>query len=404
MASSNPAAHSIDPANNSIPHPSDPQERYPSVLKLYKDVRPHLEAAGCLATQGLPKPSLSNDIHHLFQKSRWVTASVDNFEEVYERMTPALQLASRFITSEAAILPYWPHVLFGKRVQVHENDENLDYLEISSNELCPEAVDRVREAFSGLSENISLAFMEENPTNTSLEGLCGATFRERERSVETTGIPFSEDAWPPVENGKPHPTITLNAHYHEFFASRYSNATRRKRLRVLFCFAVTLIHETVHAFCFSTHPTWKEEPWYNKESISSAGHRQEMGFAWERFMFGGRTDAWYPMEKLRALHYQEVRDLPPVKEDTLMVDGKEAKFLGSYQPASAQGKRFVHDCIPLEWIASWFSDERWALWEQNGEYKEIGKRLRVVVDMWETETRAYIAEVDSKIGESLFDS
>ncbi|KAF2491163.1 hypothetical protein BU16DRAFT_566075 [Lophium mytilinum] len=114
--------------------PAESIHNHTVLLRVYSENEEDLVAARILEDDNFPKPSLTNKIHPLFAKSRWVTSPGHEIDEIYKQITPALQMASLSIIKRVALLPFWTHISLGKRIHVPKHKEALDYINNADDE------------------------------------------------------------------------------------------------------------------------------------------------------------------------------------------------------------------------------------------------------------------------------
>ncbi|KAF2809826.1 uncharacterized protein BDZ99DRAFT_532563 [Mytilinidion resinicola] len=243
--------HPIDFGHGAFETPFFPEDQETNLLNICLTVKKQLIASGTQGNDSLPP---------LFQLSRWVTGPNQETHRFYNRIKPALRLASLFITDQKAISNYWPRLLLGHHAHTPGCASTQDYLHASV--LARVLPSRPPRRLARLppprqQHNLPLHAPQPRPPPEP-ERVFGATFPARARSAAHTLVPPSAApfAWPSVHHGAHHPTIGLNRHFYAFFALRWRAATASLRYRQLFVLAQTLAHEVAHAFGMLTHPQW----------------------------------------------------------------------------------------------------------------------------------------------------
>ncbi|KAF2491175.1 hypothetical protein BU16DRAFT_566087 [Lophium mytilinum] len=387
--------------------PFFPEDQETNLLNVCLTIKAELIASGTQGNDGLPQPSLTNEIHPLFKLSRWVTGPNQDTERIYNRLKPALRLASLLLTNPKAISSYWPRLLYGHHVHFSGYDCTRDYLEPSSRETSPSTPSAVSDTFLKMSKNVSFLFMFANPARPDLSRVFGITCPGRDISDSHTLVPFAKPfKWPRVQRHREHPTIGLHHSFYDFFAYQYLKASTSLRYRQLFVLAQTLVHEVAHAFSMFVHPERGElavEPWYCREFMQDVTQRQELGWTWERYMFGG---ALIPInnnvEDMGPLAYS-LHHRVPGQGQRVLVNGAEARFLGAYPGAHGAPRRMSMSFVTMEWVAGWFTAEGWREWEGSGVMlRAMGGHLVLVLDQTPEQTLVYVAEVFTGPGEEVW--
>lgn len=223
--------------------------------------RRELQDSGSLEFDGAHVPTLSNDIHAIWDKGNFDLIPVgiiagtekDAFNEAF---TPAFRLASLWITCPE-YLSFWRSMLRG-RIQAANGEGPTSILRAKS-------------------------FARKDLIQDLLEIAGSSHFRF---------VPLTGQWAMTYTNGE----ITTDLHddFYHLGISIFETATTSEQLRFLFFIAVNLVHELAHRVFqerweteFPDEPLPPSEPVYQDIDIP----HDELGVAWEKYMFGGRIQA-----------------------------------------------------------------------------------------------------------------
>ncbi|KAF2018108.1 hypothetical protein BU24DRAFT_421111 [Aaosphaeria arxii CBS 175.79] len=355
-----------------------------------------LQQMGCLEVPSLPRPTLRNDIHRIFRLDSWMRGYGQGTERFYTRMKPALRLASLMIT-ESCMLPWFTHLCHGKRVRVEGTHDSKGYVYLEPRRPSREGIEEVRRALRDLAEVVVFMFVPERYSEGKWKNSWGTSavcwrkwpWSRRFRAVD---YPFMSRAAVRFE-GEGHglPEIALNREFARFFDSGYEECTSSEQYRVMYMFAVTLVHELAHAFWMfigrgGSPPGTGEEPRWHKEEL-----RAELGYSWETITMGRivepvlgvygmlkrpcalvslRTEAWAAGQPepraVRALidtvsmRMKKVENWRGVFFGRPVDGGRGTEwFVGTSMSSKHKNCVSVIHAIPLRWIAQWFSECEW---------------------------------------------
>ncbi|OAK95724.1 hypothetical protein IQ06DRAFT_360007 [Phaeosphaeriaceae sp. SRC1lsM3a] len=224
-----------------------------------------------------PHLGLTNDILPMFQK-RWVTGPGQCTHKVHERLNGPFKLASRSLMEEYP-LKWFTHLLFGDRV----TSLSGTYIRGNSYSRSSAPISKVRDVINNVGKLVTFMF---NPPNCPMRGN-GMTMIPKSAVVREYGHGLDGVIWPrdsrSAIQGKARPTIILNREWLEYFG-RQSSPPLNEQCRVMFLFAVTLVHEIAHA-CNMWLSSAKEPLWSEKDKGSP-----ELGWSWEREIIGYSLD------------------------------------------------------------------------------------------------------------------
>ncbi|EUC50056.1 hypothetical protein COCMIDRAFT_82856 [Bipolaris oryzae ATCC 44560] len=294
----------------------------------------------------LPQTDLDNDIHPLFQSSRWP----DLRPEDYTLLLPALRIASKFM-SEPVILKWWKHTLFGevkldktrRRYLASTPYETSNY---ANNELHVLLIKKLPHVLELMFENLD---KNTSRTDGCAFGSNAAYIKFRHDLVMAPVYPFFDT-----------PRILLHSQY--WFSLKYllSHGGSAHELKTVYLrMAITLCHELTHVV-WHYRISRQVMPWAleidSKEPLHQASDRlAEFGHSWEHYVFGG----------------------------SIWTLDRPGFFTTFYKPHNlgAAASSFSNACVvvPHWWINMWSSTGMWSQFEdlyRGGEIRLPG--------MWES--------------------
>lgn len=134
--------------------------------------------------------------------------------------------------------------------------------------------------------------------------------------------------------------IDLRNQFWDFLKNHYACASRCERLRHDFLLATTLLHELCHAIGMMRRGNL-DEPHLRLDHPD----KEEWGFAWEHFMFGGIIN---PLDRTSSKVSFLTRKIWADDEKVLAAGGKE------------------WSAIPMSYIAQWFQQSTWDIIAKHG--------------------------------------
>jgi hypothetical protein len=232
-----------------------------------------------------PLPDLANNILPMFT-DRWATGPGQYTPGMYNMLEPAFQLASRLLTEKFPLL-WFCHLTFGER----RSDRSGTYILPTRYSTSADAIARVRDNIRTVGEQVTFMFHPPGYPTDSAMGITGSSKHD---------WPFSRDFrnhWPPSAHrtsrkGYARPLITLNKEFRAYFRHHVASSSQDEHYRVLFLFAVTLVHEFAHAYEFWLTPDSNEPRW------SKSDKDTELGWSWEATCIG------------YGLHHMMIREQP----------------------------------------------------------------------------------------------
>ncbi|KAF2185593.1 hypothetical protein K469DRAFT_687915 [Zopfia rhizophila CBS 207.26] len=365
-----------------------------------------LFANGSLEVDGLPGPTLTNEIHPLFAINRWAQGYDQYTKYFYHRMQPALQLASLMIT-ESCTLPWFTHVSFGQRKY---DSTGKVHIAPTRHEHKPEGRHETRMRLEKLSRILIIMFIPRKYRKTNDGTSWGITWPHSSfpwfRYFSRSDLPHIPSKYYGPEYGKRDMAIiTLNSDFQDFFYDGYQHFTPSMTYRVWFMFASTLVHELAHAYYYwlGRSPSERfhgKEPYWSKHDNDK---ESELGFSWESVTWGRipnpindtirdchalvsiKSEAfYYPAGRQKAL--RSLINHHGVKFTRIPLDELQHGYRSWLPSAAWRGNQwFVADrarpdmnyvsvihAIPMWWIAHWFSGEEWnkkrRTWRQKNKY------------------------------------
>ena len=277
---------------------------------------------GAIQMPGARLPSLTNDIHPLFQRDAFDGCE----DDVYDQLTPALRLASMFLT-HSTCSQFWVTLAWGQRFVDHTMTSRMGRLQ-----------HRIPKDLKLTQENAAevVQYME----SIALEYRVHFTFVQRMMAdgVKWAGMTqkvenFSCDVgWSP--NQKNNSTHSDLLRIHTRLSSDWYVAAKKltklkfpdaaQLLRFNFGFAVLITHEICHAIELAhirTRPDWVPDSSWNPEIQQEIGHEPffhdnhvpELGYTWEKYVFGGKI--WPINDRMDCLHGLCITDWPITSSD-----------------------------------------------------------------------------------------
>ncbi|MCJ1269240.1 hypothetical protein MMC22_009130 [Lobaria immixta] len=250
--------------------------------------RKGLQTSGALESDAAKPPSLANEVLGLFGKHRFVFDGGNppaEWDEAYENMKPAFSLVSRWMT-EPKFQSFWDTLLHGqvgtainvhrsaqeKRIMLDEDEFRFGYLDK------PECYNGINHQFRF--KPISHAWAETR--SQSVPDI------EQEETVP--------EAWMLGEYFAS--TTFLHEDFLHLSYTEFPQATTSQQVRFLYFLAITVAHEVAHLtwqhgwameISNAKKPVLDWEPYfYLDDAIPRDFNHDELGIAWECFMFGGR--------------------------------------------------------------------------------------------------------------------
>lgn len=129
--------------------------------RISKHVYQELYQRGCIEVQGLPPVDLKNAIHPIFSRQ----AFTDISDNEYERIRPAITLASRFIT-EDEYMGFWTHMCTGRSVdddragKEYIGEWRVQVIEEASTD-SKEALKQTQQTLLDLANNLTFFILDE---------------------------------------------------------------------------------------------------------------------------------------------------------------------------------------------------------------------------------------------------
>lgn len=261
---------------------------------------------------------LINPIHPIFHQIQDI-----------DQLHLGLQLASHFLLHDQ-LLDFFVPLLYG-RVMTDSNSAKKYLggpLLHASKAKQAQLRTGVRQALQCLAHHVDISFVGQR------KGVWARTI--------STGIttPLTSTCCQ-IFQRKESPRIEITEWFLKFYKDTdgYAKATRCAQYRHDFLFAITLVHELVHAVGVMRRGDLNE-PYYCRDYPGT-----EWGYAWENFMFGCIIN---PQEKNRSGTHVLMRKV--------WADDNTANEHG--------GKEYCD--VSVSWIAKWFRNETWNIIAENG--------------------------------------
>jgi len=228
----------------------------------------NLYRAGALEVHNLPKISLENEIHKLFERCAFPNLT----DAMYEQLRPVLLLASMFL-SHPVCSDWWVRLCLASQLEDQEN--GISYLsEIN-------ITDEMRALTVKLLRYVStyiFFYLDDEPERTH-----GNTyfFKRKESLAELLGVESDDDDEPEFFYAK----IRLNRQFSEWLQYEVDVSPLGLRYRTYFCMAVTLVHELAHAVHGIRFRLLSIDE-FDRFCFNITDPETEIGLAWENDTFG----------------------------------------------------------------------------------------------------------------------
>lgn len=277
---------------------------------------------GAIQMPGARLPSLTNDIHPLFQRDAFDGCE----DDVYDQLTPALRLASMFLT-HSTCSKFWVTLAWGQRFVDHTMTSRMGRLQHripKDVELTQENANKVMEYIKGIAQEyrVHFSFVQ----RMMADGVKWAGITQKVENF------CCDVGWSP--NHKPNSTQPELLRIHTRLSSDWYVAAKKltrlkfpdaaQLLRFNFGFAVLITHEMCHAIELAhirTRPDWVPDSSWNPELQQEIGHEPffhdnhvpELGYTWEKYVFGGKI--WPINDRMDCLHGLCITNWPITSSD-----------------------------------------------------------------------------------------
>ncbi|KAF2011272.1 hypothetical protein BU24DRAFT_495488 [Aaosphaeria arxii CBS 175.79] len=204
--------------------------------------------------------NLSNPIHCIFRRQNW--PGMAKYDILWNRLQPALKLATRYITSDK-LQGFWIRTLLGHQVPL-KNTSKMVMVGPRLSDTNPGAIRSVANKFEKIADNIRWEF--------GVMKSHGSTQFERGEEEE------EEKKKKKKKNAKHH-HLRINVNYFRFLLRGDSNEVQR--IQTNWMLASTFVHELAHAFFTAKTGKKLKEPLFDIDHWDT-----DLGWAWERWMWG----------------------------------------------------------------------------------------------------------------------
>jgi hypothetical protein len=261
---------------------------------------------------------LTNPIHPMFHQIQAI-----------DQLQLGLQLASHFLLHDK-LLNFFVPLLYGRNTPDPTSGKNclggplLRASKAKQAHLCT----GVRQALRCLAHHMDVSFV-------------GQTKGVWARTVSTSITTPLTSTCCQIFQRRVSPRIEITDWFLKFYTDidGYAKATKCARYRHDFLFAITLVHEIVHAVGVMRRGDL-DEPYYCRDYPGT-----EWGYAWENFMFGCIIN---PQKKNNSGTHVLMRKV--------WADDNTANKYG--------GKEYCN--VSVSWIAKWFRTETWSIIAEKG--------------------------------------
>ncbi|MCJ1470840.1 hypothetical protein MMC07_009487 [Pseudocyphellaria aurata] len=298
--------------------------------------RAELQDSGSLESPAAKSPTLANDIHRFFSKDKFIfdDGLPPYWDEAYEAMMPAFRLVSRWLT-DPRFRKFWNCLSFGEVRQVDQGNSLRGHDLSYEIELENPGADRLAEFEDMFPDTIDGCAVDHH---YQFRPVADAWAESRSQTTPNGRRPTR---WPFTSMTFLHEDFLLLSH------TTFPAASKSKQVRFLFFLAVNLAHELAHVLW---HYHWslennnadqksilKWEPFF----MNIKEPHDELGIAWEYFMFGGR---------IQPLNHTKTPFVP---------DGLVILPLDMVQERSYTSPLCQIAPLLTEWISDQFSENWW---------------------------------------------
>ncbi|KAJ4372053.1 hypothetical protein N0V83_003826 [Neocucurbitaria cava] len=375
-----------------------------------------LNSRGCIEAENLPECDLMNDTHPIFRREAFTNISDDE----YERIQPAVTLASRFIT-EDEYMGFWTHMCTG---EVVDDDDRPGYQVIQAATTKKrnkghkdDGKVRTRHELEEIAIGLTFfmfdeAWSEVNTTRSAesfFDSVCKNCRRRDDledgcqpgECVRCEGNEVRHRCYICGEGEQEGPAtpyrttdeqlsqlqVGLNWHILKHIRKTLDDEdwTPSEELRFQMAVATTLVHELVHMFWYWTgRKCWNcedAEPWWSRAEEPLL-ETPELGHSWEYWAFGA------PIPEAGQLQTDADQGRP----------NRFHRVQWNYVRETVAAGRDLHGAmshdfiIPVQYINAWFQESTW---------RAIAKRGRVAGRPNHNDsviTRVQVKELDSADG------
>ena len=277
---------------------------------------------GAIQMSGARHPNLTNQIHPIFHHNAFDGCE----DDVYEQLTPALRLASMFLT-QPSCAQFWVTLAYGERLVDQKMTSRMGRLQHRITNDLKFSIDQATKVTDYIQKiaakyRVHFTFVQRMMAD-------GVKWAGVTQKVEN----FSCDAeWSP--NQKRDPTDPDLLRIHTRLSSDWYVAAKKlsklkfpdtaQLLRFNFGFAVLITHEICHAIELAhirTRPDWVPDSAWNADLQQEIGHEPffhdnhipELGYTWENYIFGGKI--WPINDRMDCLHGLCITDWPARPSD-----------------------------------------------------------------------------------------
>ncbi|KAF1997132.1 hypothetical protein P154DRAFT_565616 [Amniculicola lignicola CBS 123094] len=241
----------------------------------YLDTRAdYVEAVSRFAPPLTSLEDLDNEIHPIFAPDRFLPR-ID--QKMYERISPALRLATLFITEEK-VMGWYRIIANAKRVDGEQESPYFEQIKCHT-----EDAQVVTEALFKYLAKKTFFRLKSGPNEP--KGICGSCewvgLKWRPGDPNQAGIDVNLKQGPIKKHVKGGVAIiNYTCYMHDYFSKQFENDTPTGQMYRLFHYAKTTCHELAHCLHFVLHGVQKEPRAGKQFSLS------EMGYLWEETTFG----------------------------------------------------------------------------------------------------------------------
>lgn len=275
----------------------------------------HLQAAGYgeIPLPGAIEGDIDNGIHKIFRQANWIREArfgehnIDENDLLWQRMQPALRLATKFIT-DPNVLHWHVRTLDGRKLR--DKETKREYMSVPA-ESGEASIRRVRNRFDDLVRRVRWQFAQiRGPApGHQTHGLLAKALTTLDNHClpRNTVLPHTEP------NRAFH--IAVNECFRTYFLSdTYDPENEPCRvLQTNWFFAITIVHELAHVLYASkpARPSFKE-PYFNLFDTQA-----EMGWSWEASILGNGELQGYVDPDFGAVALQWEPAIQPVEEPSV---------------------------------------------------------------------------------------
>ena len=277
---------------------------------------------GAIQMPGARLPNLINEIHPLFQRDAFDGCE----DDVYDQFTPALRLASMFLT-QPTCSQFWVTLAWGQRsvdTTMTSRMGRLQHRIAKDLKTSVENAHKVMEYIKGIALKCRVHFTFVQRMMAGGVKWAGLTQKVENFSCDVGLSPNQQNDPTHSDLLRIHTRLSSDWYVAAKKLSKLRFSDTAQLLRFNFGFAVLITHEICHAIELAhirTRPDWVPDSSWNAELQQEIGHEPffhdnhvpELGYTWEKYVFGGKV--WPINDRMDCLHGLCITDWPLTSAD-----------------------------------------------------------------------------------------